>query len=203
MQSHFSCKSTGGLKYVLRHLQWQTLLAFCIVSVVVILNIFFIHWSSRLVQYIVRDTETTWKMWYHFWGQQRNKSYSEVSDGTVESKELIEDSVWTTLCSSVVPRTEQVLLLVGPCLECLIITDIWGKEEAWDLAFHKLHNYSKCSYCALSALLGEEGMQRDCDGQFLHLHSVIDYFSPRSKFILNFTLSFPCVSSSSSVVKLL
>lgn len=80
---------------------------------------------------------------------------------------------------------------------------IWGKEEAWALAFHKPHGCSKCSYCALWALLGEAGMWRDCDGQFLYLHSVIDYLSPRSKFILNFTSSSPCLSSSSSVVKFL
>lgn len=66
-----------------------------------------------------------------FWGQLRNKSYSELGDGTVESKELIGGSIWAILCFFVVSRTEQVLpLVVGPCLECLSTTDIWGKEEA-------------------------------------------------------------------------
>lgn len=51
---------------MLKHVQQQIWPAFCIVSAVVILNIFSIHWYSRLVQYIVRDTETTWKVGNHF-----------------------------------------------------------------------------------------------------------------------------------------
>lgn len=85
-----------------------------------------------------------------------------------------------------------------------LVLNIW----AWQtfgvrkrLEFFLFISCSKCSYYALWALLGEAGIWRDHDGQFLH--SVIDYLSPRSKFVLNFTSSSSCVSSTSSAVKLL
>ena len=63
-----------------------------------------------------------------------NKSYSELGEGTVESKELSElsiGSIRTILGVSVVFRIGQVLsLVVGPCLELVSLMDMWGGKEA-------------------------------------------------------------------------